>query len=107
MRSISGCSSHHREQFVSTFGAAGGAAIFDRGVAVDSDGNIYMVDALFDNVRYSTGKGVADVLRKTGATGEFWLPSGIFIDSKDTIYISDSYNKRVQIFQYLKEGAPQ
>lgn len=38
------------------------------------------------------------------AYGEFWLPSGIFIDSRDRIYVSDSYNKRVQIFQYLKEG---
>jgi hypothetical protein len=36
--------------------------------------------------------------------GEFWLPSGIFIDSRDRIHVSDSYNKRVQIFQYLKDG---
>jgi len=36
-------------------------------------------------------------------SGEFYLPSGIFIDEKDRIYISDSYNRRIQIFQYLKE----
>jgi hypothetical protein len=34
--------------------------------------------------------------------GNFWLPSGIFIDSNDRIYVSDTYNKRVQVFQYLK-----
>ena len=36
--------------------------------------------------------------------GQFWLPTGIHIDSKDRIFVSDSFNKRVQMFQYLKEG---
>jgi DNA-binding beta-propeller fold protein YncE len=31
------------------------------------------------------------------------LPAGLFIDEKDKIYVADSYNNRVQIFQYLKE----
>ena len=34
--------------------------------------------------------------------GELWLPSGIFIDKNDYIYISDTYNKRVQVFKYMK-----
>jgi len=38
--------------------------------------------------------------------GEFWLPTGIFIDRNDMIYISDSYNKRIQIFEYLKGDGP-
>jgi hypothetical protein len=30
------------------------------------------------------------------------LPAGIFIDGQDRIYVADSYNRRIQIFQYLK-----
>ena len=32
--------------------------------------------------------------------GEFNLPSGMFIDRNDGVYIVDSYNSRVQVFQY-------
>ena len=34
--------------------------------------------------------------------GEFWLPAGIYIDAHDKIYIADSFNKRIQIFELLK-----
>jgi len=33
--------------------------------------------------------------------GEFWLPAGMFIDAKNTIYIADPYNMRVQAFRLL------
>jgi NHL repeat len=33
--------------------------------------------------------------------GYFLVPSAIFIDKKDRIYVSDSANKRIQIFQFL------
>ena len=35
--------------------------------------------------------------------GEFWLPAGLFI-AEDRIYVADSYNKRVQVFQFLGGG---
>ena len=38
--------------------------------------------------------------------GEFYLPSGITIDSRDRIWIADTYNRRVQVFQYLRETTP-
>ena len=65
-----------------------------------------MVDALFDNVQVFNrdGKLLMSFGKPGQGLGEFWLPSGITIDSKDMIYISDSFNRRVQIFQYLKEG---
>jgi len=37
--------------------------------------------------------------------GEFWLPSGIHIDANDTIYVADAYNRRIQVFRYLKQAA--
>jgi len=32
--------------------------------------------------------------------GAFNLPSGMFIDRNDSVYIADSYNSRIQEFQY-------
>ena len=73
-------------------------------IAADSDGNIYVVDALFDNIQIFDQSG--RLLMAWGgpghAYGRFWLPSGIFIDDNDRIYVADTYNKRVQVFQYLK-----
>jgi hypothetical protein len=38
--------------------------------------------------------------------GDFRLPTGLFIDHKDRVFVVDSYNRRVQMFQYeaLKTG---
>ena len=73
-----------------------------KGIATDSQGNIYIVDALFHAVQIFNSKG--DYLYTFGKKGkgqaEFWLPSGIFIDNNDKIYVADSYNSRIQIFQY-------
>ena len=38
-----------------------------------------------------------------GKAGNFWLPSGLFI-ARDRIYVADSYNQRVQVFQFLGGG---
>jgi hypothetical protein len=35
-----------------------------------------------------------------GQPGAFNLPAGMFIDHNDSVYIADSYNSRVQEFQY-------
>jgi DNA-binding beta-propeller fold protein YncE len=34
--------------------------------------------------------------------GEFWMPAGIHIDKEDRIYVADSYNARIQVFQLVK-----
>jgi DNA-binding beta-propeller fold protein YncE len=72
-----------------------------KGIAADSFGNIYVVDALFHGVQIFDAKG--NYLYQFGMQGsrteEFWMPSGIYIDSKDHIYVADSYNSRIQIFK--------
>ena len=75
-----------------------------KGVAVDSEGNIYITDAHFDIVQIfdKNGKLLLWFGSSGSGKGDFFIPAGIFIDSKDRIYIADSYNKRIQIFQYLK-----
>jgi hypothetical protein len=42
--------------------------------------------------------------RKGTGNGDFYVPATIFIDEKDRIFVSDSYNGRLQIFQYLRES---
>jgi hypothetical protein len=32
--------------------------------------------------------------------GEFQLPTGLFIDHNDRIFVVDSFNRRVQVFHY-------
>jgi sugar lactone lactonase YvrE len=96
-------------KFVRSIGTAGdGPGTFSRpkGIALDSEAHIYIIDANFDNYQIFDQQG--RLLLYVGITGkkpgQFFMPNGIFIDSADRIYISDSYNQRIQIFQYLKEA---
>jgi len=93
-------------RFISAFGRAGdGSGDFSRpkGVALDSEGHVYVVDGLQDVVQIFDPEG--QFLLAFGQPGrdegEFWLASGIAIVN-DRIYIADSSNGRVQVFDYLK-----
>jgi len=63
-----------------------------------------VADAGFDNVQIFDEAG--RLLLYFGGSGQapglFWMPAGIFVDRRDRIYVADSYNRRIQIFQYLK-----
>jgi len=73
-------------------------------LARDSDGNIYVTDALLDAVQIfnSDGQLLLAFGQRGIKDGEFESPSGITIDRNDKIYIVESLNKRIQIFQYIK-----
>jgi len=36
--------------------------------------------------------------------GDFQLPTGLFINHEDHVYVVDSYNHRVQMFRYFGLG---
>ena len=84
-------------------GDASGYLTQPKGVAFDSDGNIYIADALANRIQIFNQKG--DFLLEFGGKGEslgqFNMPAGISI-SDDKIYVADSYNQRIQVFQYLR-----
>ncbi len=95
-------------KYRSSFGKHGdGSGHFaqPKGVGVDAEGHIYVVDALFDRVQIFDPKGryLLTFGGQGGKAGNFWLPSGLFI-AQDRIYVADSYNQRVQVFQFLGGG---
>ncbi len=42
--------------------------------------------------------------QKGSGFGEFQLPTGLFIDRHDRVFVVDSYHRRVQVFQYFALG---
>ncbi|MCI0526103.1 MAG: hypothetical protein L0Y56_01435, partial [Nitrospira sp.] len=97
---------HPDGRFVTKFGGVGnvvGTFSKPKGVTVDREGHIYVVDGLYDTVQVFNLQG--ELLMNFGSSGNeegrFWLPVGIFADAKDQIYVADTYNHRVQVFEYL------
>jgi len=88
------------------FGALGlyvGNLVRPKGVAVDSEGNIYVVESYYDHLLVFNRRG--EFLMGIGgagqATGRFFLPSGVWVDSLDRVFVADTMNGRVVLFQYL------
>lgn len=89
-----------------TVGARGtfvGQLVRPKGVDVDSEGNIYVVESLHDHLLVYNNAG--DFLLPIGGTGpataNFYLPGGLAIDSRDRVFIADTFNGRITILQYL------
>ncbi len=97
-----------RGAYLFKFGAVGDrAGLFSnpKGVALDSAGHIYVTDAAFSNFQIFDQQG--NVLLYVGsmgpAPGQMHLPGGISIDEQDRIYVADQLNRRIVVFQYLKD----
>jgi DNA-binding beta-propeller fold protein YncE len=93
--------------FLAKFGSVGdGPGMFanPKGIALDSEGHIYVTDAAFGNFQVfdRQGRFLLFVGSLGPAPGQFHLPSGIAIDEKDRIYVADQFNRRIEVFQYLK-----
>ncbi|HKW67613.1 MAG TPA: hypothetical protein VJP04_10030, partial [Terriglobales bacterium] len=75
-------------------------------LAIDSAGNLYVSDEVEGKVRvYSQeGKLVGAFGRPGRKTGEFSRPLGVWADARDRIYVADSDNRRIQVFQFRSEG---
>jgi hypothetical protein len=96
-------------ELLSAFGEEGnGPGTFSRpkGVAGDSDGNVWVVDALFDNIQIfdSAGRLLLIVGGSGQEPGTFWSPAGIGIQD-DLVYVADTFNNRIQVLKYLGGGS--
>lgn len=101
-------------KFVKKFGQRGdGPSDFQliKGIAVDKKtDNIYIVDGRGDRFAIFSKDGEALLAigraasaRKTSAPGGFSLPQDISIDKNGAVYVVDSINARVQIFQIVDD----
>ena len=97
------------DRWRSSFGSRGlfvGNLVRPKGVAVDSDGNIYVVESYHDHLLVFNRDG--NFLMAIGGlgqeTGRFYLPAGAWVDSRNRVFVADMFNGRVVVFQYLETG---
>ncbi|MDH4283777.1 MAG: 6-bladed beta-propeller [Gallionellaceae bacterium] len=84
-----------------------GNMVRPKGVAVDDEGNVYVIESYFDHLLVFNRKG--EFLMPIGGmgrgVGKFYLPSGVWVDALNRIYIADMFNGRISLFQFLGGGA--
>lgn len=92
-----------------SFGRRGlyvGNLVRPKGLTVDSDGNIYVVESYHDHLLVFNRDG--NFLMAIGGlgqeTGSFYLPAGAWVDSRNRVFVADMFNGRVVVFQYLETG---
>jgi hypothetical protein len=71
------------------------------GTASVADGFVYVVVALFDIVQLfdRNGRFLLTVGARGDDFGEFWLPTGAFLDQQGRFHVCDTYNRRIQVFR--------
>ncbi len=77
-----------------------------RGIAVDSQENVYVADTGNKRIRVytSTGQYVRDIGTAGSAVGQLDEPSSVTISLDGMLYIADYWNKRISVFTL--DGAP-
>lgn len=80
-----------------------GNLVRPKGVTVDDEGNVYIVESYYDHLLVFNKNG--EFLMPIGGTGNrvgnFFLPSGVWIDARNRVFVADVFNGRVALFQFL------
>lgn len=89
-----------------TFGERGlfiGNLVRPKGVAVDDEGNIYVIESMHDHLLVFDAQGqfLMPIGGEGQEPGQFVLPAGVTVDATNRVFIADTFNGRVTIFQYL------
>jgi DNA-binding beta-propeller fold protein YncE len=97
-------------KFVRAFGARGlfvGDLVRPKGVAVDTERNVYVVESYHDHLLVFDRNGAFLMgIGGLGAeTGKFYLPAGVWTDRLNRVFVADTFNGRVVVFQHLGGGA--
>jgi ABC-type branched-subunit amino acid transport system substrate-binding protein/sugar lactone lactonase YvrE len=76
------------------------------GVAVDSQGNVYVSERFGNRIRRISPEGMVSTLAGTGVAGyadgpastaQFNLPKGLAADLAGNVYVADAYNHRIRV----------
>lgn len=83
-----------------------GNLVRPKGVALDGEGHVYVVESYHDSLLvYNRGGELLLPIGGTGrATGRFYLPAGVWVDGRNRVHIADMFNGRVVLFQFLGGG---
>lgn len=78
-----------------------------KGVSVDRQGHVYVVESYYDHLLVfdRDGRLLLPIGGAGTAPGKFFLPGGVWTDETDRVFVSDVFNARVAVFRYL-EGTP-
>ena len=92
---------------IRTFGEHGDEAGYlshPKGVAIDSQNNVYIAEAVMNRIQIFNmdGQFLMDFGEGGGSPGSFMMRAGMTIFG-DRLYVCDSRNSRIQVFEYLKE----
>ena len=92
-----------RGKFLDTWdGGTGDGRFYEpNGVAVDSQGNVYVADTSRSRIQKFDSEG--NFLTKWGAfgsaNGQFRYPGSVAVDSQGYVYVADAGNRRIQKFR--------
>lgn len=96
-------------RFLGSVGKRGlyiGQLVRPKGVAADGEHNIYVIESYYDHLLIYNRRG--EFLMPIGGVGDqpgrFHLPSGIWIDRRNRVFVADTLNGRVSVFQFLGGG---
>ena len=93
-----------------TFGTRGlyvGNLVRPKGIAVDSERNVYVIESYYDHllVYDRHGRFLMGIGGVGADTGKFYLPAGVWTDHLNRVFVADMFNGRVVLFQHLGGGA--
>jgi len=95
-------------QYLSSFGEydqVPGSFAFPKGMALATDGTLFVGDAAFGNIQmFDLTGALLFYFGETGKKrGQFLMPRNLFMDQDQRLYVADPYNNRVQIFRYYAQ----
>ncbi len=97
--SITSSVGHAQITFLNSFGSAGtgnGQFSFPAGMAVGSNGTLYVAD--FDNSRVETFSASGAFQSVLGTSGQFDTPTAVAVGPTGSVYVADYGNNHVEIF---------
>jgi len=80
-----------------------GNLVRPKGIAVDNEANVYVVEGYYDHllVFSASGEFLLPIGGTGSETGRFFLPHGVWVDARNRVFVADMFNGRVIVFQFL------